>query len=725
MDIKLNQSNNKKSAWLCYGIAALIILLLSLGVVAGYSKFYEHSKSWYKDYDAIYMDNIVHEEDWLLSNLMAKNYTLGNQDALTSSWLFSGFNNYFYEEFVYGRKLYYIATDTETSAILEEEGSEYLPMGKDAIKITFSYDKKGALSISDFDGFHELSAENFIKRYSKNIKDIIAFLYEYSINNNEEYAYEPEKSWNGLQDYEKALQENVSLKNLEITYIVSPHNAFFFHNNSVQKGAWALEQSGILLLFAGFFLLAFLLGCFLPLKPLRFPAELSAEAGLIAAMFTLTESNITYLIYEILSGSAASYIMEEMHLANTSAHTVNFFLYGANVLLWFLAGAALFLFGHSLRLLFVLKPKQWFFTCTLIGRFLSFIVKGFRRLGRWLFSLLQSVDFSDSLDKKLLKLVGVQFLITGLLSLTWMFGTLGLLVYAVFLFFYLKKYILELKQKHQVLLSAANEMAEGNLNISITEDLGPFSSLGAAFTQIQTGFKKAVEEETKSQLMKTELITNVSHDLKTPLTAIITYVNLLKEENLTEEERQSYINTLDKKSLRLKQLIEDLFEVSKASSNNVTLHPVEVDLGALIKQASLELEEQIEASNIDFRYQLPEEKTILILDSEKTYRIIENLMVNIIKYALPGSRAYIELEKGEKNATLTMKNISAAELTFSTEEITDRFVRGDKSRSTEGSGLGLAIAKSFMELQGGSFFVSTDGDLFKVTAVFPVNSEKN
>lgn len=319
-----------------------------------------------------------------------------------------------------------------------------------------------------------------------------------------------------------------------------------------------------------------------------------------------------------------------------------------------------------------------------------------------------------------MKLVGIQFIIAGLLSLTWFFGTFGLLVYSVFLFFFLKKYALELKEKYQVLLSAADEMAEGNLNVTIKENLGIFSSLGTAISRIQKGFKKAVEEETKSQQMKTELISNVSHDLKTPLTAIITYVDLLKNENLTEEERRSYIDTLDKKSLRLKQLIEDLFEVSKANSNNITLHPVEIDLSSLVKQVALELEDAINASFIDFRYQLPEDKVCLMLDSEKTYRIIENLMINITKYALPHSRAYIELCQGETDVTLTMKNISAAELNFSTDEITDRFVRGDKSRSTEGSGLGLAIVKSFTELQGGRLTITTDGDLFKASVRFPV-----
>jgi signal transduction histidine kinase len=256
-------------------------------------------------------------------------------------------------------------------------------------------------------------------------------------------------------------------------------------------------------------------------------------------------------------------------------------------------------------------------------------------------------------------------------------------------------------------------MAEGNLDVEIKEDIGLFEPLKEEFGKVQHGFKKAVEEEMKSQRMKTDLITNVSHDLKTPLTAIITYVNLLKDENITPEERASYIATLDMKSQRLKHLIEDLFEVSKASSNNITLNLIEVDIVGLIRQVLLELDDKLTQAEIELRLNLPEEKIILNLDSEKTYRIFENLIINITKYAMPHSRAYIMMDVTERKVTVTLKNISAMELNFHTEEITERFVRGDQSRNTEGSGLGLAIVKSFVELQGGTFEIMVDGDLFK------------
>ncbi|WP_368274892.1 sensor histidine kinase, partial [Enterocloster lavalensis] len=270
-----------------------------------------------------------------------------------------------------------------------------------------------------------------------------------------------------------------------------------------------------------------------------------------------------------------------------------------------------------------------------------------------------------------------------------------------------------------------NQMAKGDLDVDVPEDLGLFNPLKEQLTRVRQGFKKAVEQEVKSERTKTELITNVSHDLKTPLTAIITYVNLLKQPGITEEERTSYIQVLDQKSMRLKVLIEDLFEVSKATSGAVTMNRGPVDIVSLIKQVRLELSDRMEASGVEFRWALPEEKIILYLDSQRTYRIFENLLVNITKYAMAGTRAYISLDEDESGTvTIILRNISAKELNVSPEELTERFVRGDASRNTEGSGLGLAIARSFTELQDGTMEVSVEGDLFRVLIRFKRMEEK-
>ena len=263
------------------------------------------------------------------------------------------------------------------------------------------------------------------------------------------------------------------------------------------------------------------------------------------------------------------------------------------------------------------------------------------------------------------------------------------------------------------------QMSEGNLKYEPQKSLGLFEPVKEDLVQIRNGFDKAVQEEVRSHKMKTELITNVSHDLKTPLTAIITYVNLLKEKNLTEEQIQSYVDTRDKKSLRLKRLIEDLFEVSKANSGNVQLNLQTCDLANLIKQCFYELEGQFEEKKLTTRLSMPEGKILLKLDSEKTYRIYENLFNNIVKYAMSGTRVYLSMVEEKDTVVVTVKNITEAELYVPAEELTERFVRGDASRgSIEGSGLGLAIARSFTEIQGGKFEIDVDGDLFKVTTTW-------
>ena len=325
---------------------------------------------------------------------------------------------------------------------------------------------------------------------------------------------------------------------------------------------------------------------------------------------------------------------------------------------------------------------------------------------------LDQFNFKEKNNKIILKIVLFNFAILLVICSFWYYGIAGLIVYSVILFLILQKYFNDLRKKYALLLEATNKIADGNLDVEIEGDLGVFSPFRNEIQKIQTGFKKAVKEEVKSQRMKTELITNVSHDLKTPLTAIITYVNLLKDEK-DEEKRKDYIDILERKSMRLKVLIEDLFEISKASSQNVKLNLMNVDIVNLFKQVKFELEDKFEEKGLEFRTTFPEEKVILCLDSQKTYRIFENLLNNIVKYALPGTRVYVEIEKTEKDVFIRLKNISATELTFNPEEITERFVRGDESRNTEGSGLGLAIVKSFVGLQDGSFHIETEADLFK------------
>ena len=332
-------------------------------------------------------------------------------------------------------------------------------------------------------------------------------------------------------------------------------------------------------------------------------------------------------------------------------------------------------------------------------------------------------DIGTDANRIILKVLGMNFFILMLICCFWFAGIFGLIVYTVIVYFILKKYVMDIQEKYRKLLRATSSIAQGNLDTALSEDFGIFESYKSQLRRIQVDFKRAVEEEVKSQRMKSELITNVSHDLKTPLTAIITYIDLLKEPGVTPEKQAEYLDVLQKKSNRLKVLIEDLFEISKASSKAVTLQIVDVDICNLLRQAYLEQEDRINAAGLDFRFHFPERKILLSLDSQKTYRIFDNLYTNIIKYALKDTRVYVSLTE-EKEADrefvrIELKNISASELSVDPNELTERFVRGDGSRNTEGSGLGLAIAKSFAELQGGSMRIEVDGDLFKVNLTFP------
>jgi len=225
-----------------------------------------------------------------------------------------------------------------------------------------------------------------------------------------------------------------------------------------------------------------------------------------------------------------------------------------------------------------------------------------------------------------------------------------------------------------------------------------------------------MHEQAKSERLKTELITNVSHDLRTPLTSIITYTDLLKKSNLSEEERQQYIHILDKKSERLKVLIEDLFEVSKMASGNIELQRSRVDLTQLIQQAVGEHKEDLIQSRLDLRMAMPHEPIYAYVDGQKWWRLIDNLIVNVLKYALEGTRVYVTLKRtADGDAELTVKNVAKYEINEDAEELFERFKRADASRHTEGSGLGLAIAQSIVDLHGARMTIDVDGDLFKVT----------
>lgn len=279
--------------------------------------------------------------------------------------------------------------------------------------------------------------------------------------------------------------------------------------------------------------------------------------------------------------------------------------------------------------------------------------------------------------------------------------------------------------QRQKLLTAIQEInsEEGNTRISESGLFAINRQMAAAVNDLGDGLRHALQEQMKSERMKADLITNVSHDLKTPLTSIINYVDLLKREELHNEKANEYLEVLDQKSQRLKQLTEDLVEASRASSGNVVLDIRRIDVKELLMQTSGEFVERFEARGLQLVENLPQNPQYVDADGRRLWRIIENLFRNVEKYAMPHTRVYLDLINDGDRVAFSLKNISESPLNISPEELTERFTRGDESRSTEGSGLGLSIAKDLTEIQKGTFEIYLDGDLFKVTVSFPIASE--
>lgn len=291
-------------------------------------------------------------------------------------------------------------------------------------------------------------------------------------------------------------------------------------------------------------------------------------------------------------------------------------------------------------------------------------------------------------------------------------GFILLIIFWIWIFYRLRKYV---RQQDEI-KEALEKIYQGKTDIYLDDKelQGILKEMAIYINDIAGGFSNAIEESLKSERLKTELITNVSHDIKTPLTSIINYVDLLKEENIQDEKVKEYIQILDNKSQRLKKLTEDLVEASKVSSGNVKLDIREIDLKELIHQSIGEFKDRFEEKQLKIETIMPDGEIKIRADNRYMYRIIENLFSNITKYALESSRVYIDVKREKNKIEISIKNISKDKLNISSDELMQRFVRGDKSRYTEGSGLGLSIAKSLTQLQGGEFEISIDGDLFKV-----------
>lgn len=284
-------------------------------------------------------------------------------------------------------------------------------------------------------------------------------------------------------------------------------------------------------------------------------------------------------------------------------------------------------------------------------------------------------------------------------------------------------FLLYVINQFKTLQEGSRRLAEGNLTTKIdtSKMLVDFKQHGENLNRIGEGISRAVDERMKSEHFKTELITNVSHDIKTPLTSIINYVDLLEKTEIQDETQKEYLEVLERQSARLKKLIEDLIEASKASTGNLPVNIERLEADVFLTQIAGEFEEKLAVNHLELILGKPEETVYLNADGRHLWRVVDNLMNNICKYAQPDSRVYINLESDEKQVTITFRNMSRYPLNISSDELMERFVRGDSSRNTEGNGLGLSIASSLMELMKGKLTLYVDGDLFKVVLTFPQN----
>ena len=374
----------------------------------------------------------------------------------------------------------------------------------------------------------------------------------------------------------------------------------------------------------------------------------------------------------------------------------------------FTAAATGFFMAFSARS----KAPQWWHS-TVIYQALRML----RRGAKYLLSLIRAIPlvWRTALGAAiflLLNMILVPMMYNnGAILLLWGAMLIVVCVFVIYIALGLKK-----------LQEGAKRLAEGDLSYQIDKNGLRWDLARHAddLNSIGKGMSRAVEERLKSERFKSELITNVSHDIKTPLTSIINYVDFLKKEELDNEQAKEYIEVLDRQSGRLKKLIEDLVDASKAATGNVKLNLSPCQVGVLMTQTTGEYKEKAEASDLNIIMRLPDNELEIMADGSGMWRVFDNLLNNICKYSQPGTRVYLSLEEKDGEAVITYRNTSKYELDISEEELMERFVRGDSSRHTEGSGLGLSIARNLVELQGGTFDIFIDGDLFKVVIRFSV-----
>ncbi|GAA0863816.1 sensor histidine kinase [Paraclostridium tenue] len=719
MDTKLKSNKTAISI-----IIIMTILIASIGMVLVYPKIKKDSdKFTYNVYEENY--NLIESIEKSIYSLYYKLYDENNNNKIRPSELMlelkPGLDSTYTEDKMAARDSFDEDIDQNNEYINSNlRNLEYYILDKENKLV--KHNMNLALNLLDDNESNSLK-EKLKNKYSfymildfddKGNMKIEAI---YGVNKNKIEHQLSIGSENNLFDYDVDSNYNLKpIKNMKYVYAIPKHLKYIDDISNSEQRVKDYSYTKASYLFINIAItFVILVAIIIPYKELKeikifkkifnIPIEILLIVIYLAYIYIYYESN--QLIIKTVNNDPIIKFTQ-LQVSQDFSNIVNYLL---NVAYWSVLFSIVFISIVVLKHILKSNTKKYLKENSLIYKVSNSIINKLKDV--------YNIEIGRENNKKLITILLINLIVVGLMCATWFFGLVLLLpIYTITLYMIIKKKYSIINKDYKKLLNITKDIANGNLNTNLEEDLGTFNLLKNEIGNIQIGFKKAVDEEVKSQKMKTELISNVSHDLKTPLTSIITYVDLLKDENLSDEKRKLYIDTLDRKSERLRVLIEDLFEVSKANSGNVNLNIVDVDIVSLMKQTLLEVDDKMKSSNLTLRNNFPDEKLILKLDSQRMFRVFENLLINITKYAMPNSRVYIDILDKTDKVEIGFKNMTAEEITFNVNELVERFVRGDKARNTEGSGLGLAIAKSFVELQGGSIDVSIDGDLFKVVIVF-------
>lgn len=677
-------------------IFVLLISFMSVTIVGLYdnAKGYDSNKvnriqDYYKEQFQIFTFDLAEKLDPSYDPLIFSS-KLSDEEKKMISAEYEAMRNDFNAFFTNDSAFFYVAEDLDTGNIVSNLSNPKQDSSKTddhRFYVSFRFDEKGECSISGDLTLDIFDAYNF-----------------YALFPSVEDVYYPEIQINPPE-------------NMEFQFMISS-TAFSYLGISGYLNSWDQFNA-----FGGisFFVAAAVLFVFLLFYPIRYVSEVQPfktirNWSIEINLFLLPSLVTLAFMVSMLSASFTingefSYILNEYGLIVSDMIVLGF-----NFVVWFLSMIILSLTIFELKYIVVYGPIRFIKEHSLTASCIRWIKKTIDDLF--------TVDLSMPFYKQLLLLIlgnALVMLFLGILNFSLMI--ICTLLYSIALFYFIYRHLIEIQQDYHKLLASIRGIVSNHFE-KTDEDFGIFASGREELEKLSVNFEEAVQEKVRSEKMKTELISNVSHDLKTPLTCIKNYAALLDDDALSSEKRHEYQEKLKKYANRLKTLIDDLLEISKVESGNLKLEPANLNIIDLLDQVYMQSEEALNAKNITVIRHYADKKLILCLDSNKTYRIFENLFTNISKYAMPNSRAYVSVKEENGRVKIEMNNVSEQPMDFTSSEIMERFVRGDKSRSQQGSGLGLAIARSFTQAQGGTFELKIDCDLFKVRIEFEKEQEK-